>query len=102
MTLFKVQNCQIRNIVNYQLRKLRKCHEKKYIYIDLIGIYVIRKNGQKEKLNLEAVTMIFPVTGWSEITKYEDKRAISIANLVETLWLTRYHRPMEITYDQGQ
>ena len=45
--------------------------------------------------------MIDPVTGWFEITRYDDKRAISIANLVETTWLTRYPRPMEITYDQG-
>ena len=29
------------------------------------------------------------------------KRAISIANLVETAWLSRYPRPVEITYDQG-
>ena len=34
--------------------------------------------------------MIDPVTGWSEITQYDDKRAISIENLVETMWLTRY------------
>ena len=45
--------------------------------------------------------MIDPVTGWFEITQYYDKIAIKIANLVETLQLTRYPRPMEITYDQG-
>ena len=44
--------------------------------------------------------MIEPVTGWSKITQYDLKRAISIANLVETTWLTRYPRPMKITYDQ--
>ena len=42
--------------------------------------------------------MIDPVTGWSKITQYDNKRAISITNLVETTWLTRYPRPMEITY----
>ena len=26
----------------------------------------------------------------------------SIANLVETMWLSRYPRPIEITYDQGK
>ena len=31
----------------------------------------------------------------------DEKRVISIANLVETMWLTRYPIPMEITYDQG-
>ena len=45
--------------------------------------------------------MIYPVTGWSEITQYDNKIAIAITNLVETMWLTRYPRPMEIMYDQG-
>ena len=45
--------------------------------------------------------MIDPVTVWFEITQYDDKRAISIANLIETTWLTRYPRPMEFMYDQG-
>ena len=45
--------------------------------------------------------MIDPVTGWFKITQYDNKRLISIAELVETTWLTRYPRPMEITYDQG-
>ena len=45
--------------------------------------------------------MIDHVTGWFEITQYDDKRAISIANLIENMWMSRYLRPMEITYDQG-
>ena len=45
--------------------------------------------------------MIDPVIGWSKITQYDDKRAISIVDLVETTWLTMYPRPMGITYDQG-
>ena len=45
--------------------------------------------------------MIYPVTGWFKITQYNDKRAISIANLVETKWLYIYPRLMEITYEQG-
>ena len=46
--------------------------------------------------------MIDPVTGWFEITKHEDKREISIANLVETMCLSRYPRPIENNYDQGK
>ena len=38
--------------------------------------------------------MMEPITGRFEIMQYEDKRAISIANLVETTWLTRNFRPM--------
>ena len=34
--------------------------------------------------------MINPVRGWFEIAKYNEKRAISIANLVETMWLSRH------------
>ena len=45
--------------------------------------------------------MIDTVTGWFKITQYDDKIAISIANLVETAWLTRYPKPTKITYEQG-
>ena len=45
--------------------------------------------------------MIYTVTGWSEITQYNDNIEISIANLVENTWMYRYPRPKEITYDQG-
>ena len=45
--------------------------------------------------------MIYPITRWFEITQYDNKRAISIANLVVSKWLTRYTRPMEIIYCQG-
>ena len=45
--------------------------------------------------------MIDPVTGWLEIVRYYNKIAITIANSVETMWLSRYPRPIEIMYDQG-
>ena len=64
--------------------------------------YVRQINKQKENLNLKAVTMIYPVTGWSQVTQYSDKRAMWIAKLVETVCLSRYPRPMDITYDQGK
>ena len=46
--------------------------------------------------------MIYPVTGWFEVVSFDDKRAINIANLVENTWMSRYPRPIEITYDQGK
>ena len=46
--------------------------------------------------------MINPVTGWFEVVWYDDQITINIANLVETTWLSRYPRPIEITYDQGK
>ena len=45
--------------------------------------------------------MIYPLTLWFEITQYNNKSEISIENLVETTWMYRYPRRMEITYDQG-
>ena len=44
--------------------------------------------------------MIDHLTGWFEITQYNDKRAISITNLFDTTWLSRYPIPEEITYNQ--
>ena len=52
--------------------------------VDLICPYVIIIIGKKENFNQKGVAMIDPVTGWFEITQYDDKRAIYIANLVET------------------
>ena len=69
--------------------------------VNIIGPCVIIIKLHKEKLNLKAVTMIDPVTGWFKIMQYDDKRAISITNLVENTWLPRYPRPMEITCVQG-
>ena len=37
-----------------------------------------------------------------EIAQYKDKRAVSIANLVVTTWLSVSPIPIEITYDQGR
>ena len=45
--------------------------------------------------------MIDHVIGRFEITQCDDRRAMSIENLVETMCLTRYPIPTEITYDQG-
>jgi transposase InsO family protein len=45
--------------------------------------------------------MIDPATGWFEIAKYDDKRSISIANLVEQCWLSRYPWPTQVIFDRG-
>jgi len=68
--------------------------------VDLIGPYTIeRKDGTT--LNLQAVTMIDPATGWFEIAQYDDKKAITVANIVEQTWLARYPRPNLCTIDRG-
>ena len=52
------------------------------LFVYVIVPYVIRRKVQKESFCLKSVTVINPITGWFEIAQYEDKRAISIANLV--------------------
>ena len=37
--------------------------------------------------------MTEPVKGWYKITQYDDKRSISIKNLVKTMGLNGYHIP---------
>ena len=67
---------------------------------DLIDLYnILRK--RKESLIPKAVTRINPIIGWSKVTKYDDKKAMAIAYLVETKWLSRYPCPSESTYDRG-
>ena len=46
--------------------------------------------------------MIDPATNWFEIAEYDDKKAATIADLVEQTWLARYPRPSIITYDKGK
>ena len=69
--------------------------------VDLIFPFIVCRKLKKEHLNLKSITMIDPVTGWFKIMEYNNKHTIKIANLVEATWLTRYHWPMEIMYDQG-
>ena len=57
--------------------------------VDIIGPYKICRK-QKEPLILKVVTMIYPITGWFEVTQYRNKKAMTIANLVETMWLVWY------------
>ena len=68
--------------------------------VDLIGPYQIERKGKKT-LVLHAVTMIDPATGWFEMTEIPNKRADTIANIVETTWLTRYPRPTNLICDRG-
>jgi hypothetical protein len=45
--------------------------------------------------------MIDPATGWFEIKQYDDKKSITVTNIVEQEWLTRYLQPSLITLDHG-
>jgi hypothetical protein len=45
--------------------------------------------------------MINPATGWFDIKQYDDKKSITVANIVEQELLTHYPRPSLITLDHG-
>jgi transposase InsO family protein len=45
--------------------------------------------------------MIDPATGWFEIHQYDDKRAITVANIAEEEWFSRYPWPTQVTFDRG-
>src|SRR5687768_4978938 len=68
--------------------------------IDLIGPYKIRRKG-KPDLVCKCVTIIDLASGWFEIHQYDDKRAITIANVVEQGWLLQYPWPTQTTFDRG-
>jgi transposase InsO family protein len=68
--------------------------------VDLIGPYKIRRKG-KEDLICRCVTMIDPATGWFEIQQYDDKKSITVANIIEQEWFSRYPWPTQVTFDRG-
>ena len=68
--------------------------------VDLIGPYKIRRKG-RETLICKCVTMIDPATGWFEIHQYDDKKSITISNIVEQEWFSRYPWPTQVTFDRG-
>lgn len=68
--------------------------------VDLIGPYKIRRRGKKFII-CRCVTMIDPATGWFEIHEYEEKHSITVANIVEQEWFSRYPWPTQVTFDRG-
>ena len=56
-------------------------------------------NKGKYSLILKSITMINPVAAWFEVTQYDDKKAMSIENLVESTWMSRYPWTYRIMYD---
>jgi hypothetical protein len=52
--------------------------------IKLIGPYNIRSNVKGVKIPpLKCITMIDLATGWFEIKQYDDKKSITVTNIVE-------------------
>src|SRR5687768_10056872 len=45
--------------------------------------------------------MIDPASGWFEIHQYDNKRSITVTNIEEQEWFSRYPWPTQVTYDRG-
>ena len=58
--------------------------------VDIIVPCRIFRKGKKFNLILKSVMIVDTITGGLKITQYYDKIKITIADLVETTWLTRY------------
>ena len=103
-----VSTCGVCQKQKLQRKKYGHLPEKKAEYkpwerlcVDLIGPYKVKTKRGRKLPELKCVTMIDPATGWFEIKQYDDKKSITVANIVEQEWLTRYPRPYLITLDRG-
>jgi len=45
--------------------------------------------------------MIDPATGWFEIQQYNYRKSITVANIIEQEWFSRYPWPTQVTFDRG-
>ncbi len=68
--------------------------------INLIGPYTIHQKGQPN-LECKCVTMIDPASGWFKIHQYNNKRAITVANIAEQEWFACYPWPTQVVFDRG-
>jgi hypothetical protein len=97
----KVSTCAICQTQKKQSKKYGLLPEKDAeampsdkLCIDLIGPYKIKSNVKGvEILPLKTITMIDLATSWFEIKQYNDKKSITVANIVEEEWLTHYLQP---------
>jgi len=75
------------------------------VQVDCVGPYTIKqKIGNKiVKRKLRALTIIDPVTSWIEICVIpeDDMSSDKISTLFHDAWLSRYPRPVRVTYDNG-
>ncbi|MDY6959585.1 MAG: integrase [Halobacteriota archaeon] len=102
-----VKTCEICQRTKKQKKKYGHLPAKEADYqpwehlcVDMIGSYKIAVAG-RPVLEMMAITMIDPATGWFEIAQSNTKRADIVANKVEIQWLTRYPWPTRITFDNG-
>ena len=56
--------------IRYNIRQIKPY--KSDTHVHLIVPYIIKRKVKKENLHLKSITPIDPVTGWFEITQYDD------------------------------
>ena len=86
--LMAQKNSKIKNILSYQICDLKITWTRLCVYI--IGICTINRTRKKKDSLVKSITNIYPLAGWFKITLYNNKHAIIIVELVETMWLTMY------------
>jgi len=70
------------------------------VAVDLIGPWTVDL-GNNQEVTFNALTMIDPVSGLSELIRIDNKSSQHVANLFENNWLARYPRPECCIHDNG-
>src|SRR5687767_11779488 len=68
--------------------------------IDLIGPYKIQQKGQPD-LECKCTTMIDPASGWFEIHQYDIKKLVTVANIAEQEWFSKYPWLSQVIFNSG-
>ena len=78
MELTNCDTCQRTKWSNakYETLQAKECEGIRWnkLCVYLIGPYIIRRKGNKETVIIKSITTIDSVTGWFEITQYDDKK----------------------------
>ena len=70
------------------------------VCIDLVGPYTVPDKTGCDRV-LQAMTFIYPATGWFEITEIPEKSRARISQIFNSTRLARYPRPQKIIFDNG-
>jgi len=70
------------------------------LYVDLISPYKITDKSSIEH-TLHAITMIDAASSWFEVIEIKNKIAKHIGIILDCVWFSRYPRPVQRIYDNG-
>ncbi|GAX21143.1 hypothetical protein FisN_UnNu089, partial [Fistulifera solaris] len=74
-------------------------HPWREVHVDLIGPWTLNLHGYDE--TFIALTMIDPVTHLTELVRLDNKTSDHVAMQFNNVWLSRYPKPVSVTYDNG-